>query len=213
MNIDLLSLLVLAEDEHLLFVTSSDRRRRMYREATKKDAASTPNSCAQKALILIPMQLNKSYTVDEAKARLERYCAYQERCHQEIRQKLKEMRMIPEAVDHIINHLLQQNYLNETRFAQAFARGKFRTKHWGRLRITLELKRRDISAINIKIALKEITETDYQSSFHRLAEKRWAQLISEENPQRKKKKFADYLIYRGWESSLIWEKFKDLTAS
>jgi len=120
------------------------------------------------------------------------------------------MGMIPEAADHIIHELLKDNYLNETRFAQAFARGKFRTKKWGKIRIVRELKMRDISEYNLKLALKEFTQGEYLDTFHTLAEKRWQQLSSEENLQKKKKKFADYLLYRGWESHLIWEKLPEL---
>ncbi len=156
------------------------------------------------------MRSYKTYSLDEAKARMERYCAYRERCHKEVTEKLREMRMIPDAVDLIINHLITENYLNETRFAQSFARGKFRIKKWGKNRIIRELKARDISQFNIKLALKEITETDYLTAFHELSEKRWEQLSSEENLQKKKKKFADYLLYRGWESNLIWEKLNEL---
>ncbi|NND31637.1 MAG: RecX family transcriptional regulator [Saprospiraceae bacterium] len=156
-------------------------------------------------------QQHKTYSVTEAKRRLERYCAYQERCHKEVRQKLRDMHMIPAAVDQIIAHLLEHDFLNETRFAQAFARGKFRTKKWGKQRLVRELKMRDISQYNIKLALKEISETDYIATFHKLAEKRWLQLNSEENLQRKKKKFLDYMNYRGWESALIWDKLRELT--
>jgi regulatory protein len=152
----------------------------------------------------------KSYTVSEATKRMERYCAYQERCHKEVHQKLKEMRMIPEARDQIIHHLLQHDFLNETRFSQAFARGKFRTKKWGKNRVIRELKFREISAYNIKIALAEIPELDYLSAFDLLAEKRMSQLLSEKNLQKKRKKLADYLLYRGWESNLVWEKVKEL---
>lgn len=155
---------------------------------------------------------NKSYTIDEAKSRMERYCAYRERCHKEVTEKLREMRMIPEAIDIIVHHLITENYLNETRFAQSFARGKFRIKKWGKNRIIRELKARDISSYNIKLALKEISETEYLAAFHELSEKRWEQLASEENLQKKKKKFADYLLYRGWESQLIWEKLNELVA-
>ncbi len=147
-----------------------------------------------------------TYTVEEAKARMERYCAYQERCHKEVTQKLKEMRMIPEANDMVIHHLLQNNYLNETRFAQAFARGKFRVKKWGKSRIIRELKYRDISTFNIKIALKEIPENLYLTTFEQLAQKRIEQLVTEKNLQVKKKKLADYLLYRGWEPELVWDK-------
>ena len=120
------------------------------------------------------------------------------------------MRMIPEATDQIIHHLLQHNFLNETRFSQAFARGKFRTKKWGKIRIVRELKFREISKYNITIALKEITESDYYETFDLLAEKRISQITAEENLQRKRKKLADYLLYRGWESNLVWEKVSEL---
>ncbi len=118
--------------------------------------------------------------------------------------------MIPEAIDHIIHHLITGNYLNETRFAQAFARGKFRVKKWGRQRITRELKARDISRYNIKLALKEIPDAEYLSTFHELAEKRMLQLKGESNLQKKRKKLADYLFYRGWEPNLVWDKIREL---
>ena len=143
---------------------------------------------------------------------MEHYCAYRERCHKEVHLKLKEMRMIPDAIDLIVHDLITHNYLNETRFAQAFVRGKFRIKKWGKNRLLRELKLRDISQYNIKIALKEISESDYLSTFHELSDKRWQQLNGEDNLQKKKKKFADYLLYRGWESNLIWEKINDFSS-
>ena len=152
----------------------------------------------------------KSYTVSEATTRMEHYCAYQERCHKEIHQKLKEMNMIPQAIDQIVHHLLQHNFLNETRFAQAFARGKFRTKKWGKNRIVNELKVRNISNYNINLALKEIPETEYTATFHLLSEKRIAQLASEKNLQKKRKKLADYLLYRGWESQWVYDKVREI---
>ena len=153
---------------------------------------------------------HKTYTVKEATSRLESYCAYQERCHKEVQQKLKEMRMIPEAVDQIILHLLQHDFLNESRFSQAFARGKFNTKKWGKQRIIRELKFRAISKYNIDLALKEISESDYIDTFEILAQKRIEQLTSEKNLQKKRKKLADYLLYRGWESTLVYEKVREL---
>jgi len=152
----------------------------------------------------------KTYTVNEAKTRLENYCAYQERCHKEIHQKLWEMKMIPEAQELIILHLLKHNFLNESRFAQAFARGKFNHKKWGKIRIVRELKMRDISKYNIDLGLKEIIEEDYQNTFNVLAEKRFLQLASEKNIQKKRRKFADYLFYRGWESFLVYDKAREL---
>jgi len=90
----------------------------------------------------------KSYTLTEATKKMESYCAYQERCHKEVRQKLYDMRMIPEATELIITGLIEENYLNEERFATSFARGKFRIKKWGKNRITQELKQRNISKFN-----------------------------------------------------------------
>lgn len=147
----------------------------------------------------------KTYTLSEATKKLENYCAYQERCHQDVVRKLKGMHMIPAAIDQIIVHLIEHNYLNEKRFSQHFARGKFNIKKWGKKRITQELKRREISSFNIKIALSEIDEDQYLETFHQLAEKRWRQLQGH-NIQIKRKKLADYLFYRGWESNLVYEK-------
>jgi len=152
----------------------------------------------------------KTYTLKEATSRLEGYCSYQERCHKEVQQKLREMRMIPEAVDQITLHLLQHDFLNESRFAQAFARGKFHAKKWGKQRLIRELKRRNISKYNIELALKEISENDYLSAFQLLSEKRMEQLASEKNLQKKRKKLADFLLYRGWESALVYEKIREL---
>jgi regulatory protein len=151
----------------------------------------------------------KTYTVDEAQKRLEHYCAYQERCHKEVSQKLYEMRMIPEARDKIIVHLLQHNFLNEERFARAFVRGKFRIKKWGKQRLQLELKRKDINKTIITIALKEIDSEDYYNTFNALAEKKLG-TIKETNAQKKRKKLADYLFYRGWESHLVYDKIREL---
>jgi len=125
--------------------------------------------------------------------------------------------MIPDAIDLIIHHLLQHNYLNETRYALAFSRGKFRTKKWGKIRIIRELKLRNISKYNIDLSLKEIPEDEYRSTFDELAEKRFRQLSSDLPDresgialQKKRRKLADYLLYRGWESGLVWEKVREL---
>lgn len=151
------------------------------------------------------MNSQKTYTVEEAKRAIERFCVYQERCHKEVEKKLKEYRMIPDAIQLIIVHLIEHNFLNEERFAQSFARGKFNIKKWGKQRITRELKLRDISAYNIKSAFKQISEEDYLKTFHTLAEKKF-ESITESNKFKKKKKLTDYLLYRGWESSLVFEK-------
>ena len=117
--------------------------------------------------------------------------------------------MIPEAIDEIISHLIQENYLNEERFAQSYARGKFNIKKWGKIRIVNELKFRQVSRFNIKTALKEIDDDQYLLTLDALAKKRLA-AITETNKQKRRKKLADYLFYRGWESHLVYEKLKEL---
>jgi len=154
-------------------------------------------------------QKQKTFTVEQAIKKLEHYCAYQERCHQEVRRKLKEMNMIPEAADIIIVHLLEHNYLNEERFAKTFVRGKFNIKKWGRRRLTLELKKKDISKFNVNQALREISDDEYVDIFNDLAEKK-ANSILETNILKKKKKFINYLLYRGWEPHLVYEKANEL---
>ena len=84
--------------------------------------------------------MKKTYTVQEAKASLEAYCAYQERCHREVVAKLRTMGMIPLAIDDIVVHLIQYGFLNEERYARSFTRGTFYSKKWGKLRIQRELK-------------------------------------------------------------------------
>ena len=146
----------------------------------------------------------KGLTVSEAQKKLEYYCAYQERCHLEVSTKLDNLGIIPTAQELIITHLIEENYLNETRFAQSFARGKFRVKKWGKNRIVRELKLRQISSYNIKIALQEIAEEDYSQTLTEIAEKFW-QTNAHRSPILRKKKVMDALRYRGWENKLIYD--------
>jgi len=155
------------------------------------------------------LKTTKTYSVQEAKQKLEHYCSYQERCHKEVEQKLKDMNMIPEAKNLIILQLLENNFLNEERFAKTYVRGKFKIKKWGKRRLTLELKKKDVSKITINLAIKEIDEAEYIEVFKDLSEKR-ALLISETNKFKKKKKLIDYLLYRGWEPHLVYDRVNEL---
>ena len=156
--------------------------------------------------------MNETLTLKEAQLKLEYYCSYQERCHQEVLQKANDLGMKSNETDAIVVHLLQHNFLNEERFARSFARGKHRIKLWGKNRIVNELKQRHISAPNIKYALTEILDEEYQETFDKLAERHW-ETIKETNVQKKKKKFCDYLLRKGWESSLIYGKLKELSST
>lgn len=157
--------------------------------------------------------MSKEYpTTSEIKTKLEYYCSYQDRCHQEIAQKLREFKISSLEQDHIIVHLIEANFLNEERFARSFARGKHRIKYWGKIRIVNELKQRNISQPIIKLALQEISETAYHETFSTLADKHWNSLL-ERNQLKKRKKFCDFLLRKGWESNLVYEKMKNIEAS
>ena len=156
------------------------------------------------------MKTDKTYTVEEATRSIERYCAYQERCHKEVEDKLRSMGMIQMAIDEIIPHLIHHKFLNETRYAESFARGKFRIKNWGKTRIIRELKMKGLNERTIKIGLKEISDEDYEDVFDSLSRKRLQQLTKETDKYKKRKKFIDYLLYRGWESGKVYEKSREL---
>ncbi len=150
-------------------------------------------------------------SVKEAIHKIEHFCAYQERCHDEVVQKLRAMKMDSNEIDEILAHLIQENYLNESRFACSFARGKHRIKFWGKVRIVNELKNRNISTYNINLALKEITAEEYETNFNALAERNWNS-IKESNGLKKRKKCCDFLLRKGYESNLVYEKVKELEA-
>ncbi|MRX69162.1 regulatory protein [Flavobacterium resistens] len=151
--------------------------------------------------------MNSIYTPKEALQKLEHFCAYQERCHDEVIAKLQSLKMTSDEIDFIVVKLIEDNFLNETRFACSFARGKHRIKHWGKIRITNELKARHISSTNITLALKEISAEEYENTFNDLAERCWNS-IQEKNILKKRKKFCDYLLRRGYESNFVYEKVK-----
>ena len=151
----------------------------------------------------------KTYTVEEALAKLQSYCAYQDRCHKEVAQKLKEMRMISQASEQIIIALIEGDFLNEERFSMAFVRGKFKIKKWGRRRLVSELKQRNISKFLIQKALGQISERDYKATFEALVHKK-AESITGGSIAKKRKKLADYLLYRGWEAHLVYAKINQI---
>lgn len=153
--------------------------------------------------------MKEVYSIKEATNKIEHYCAYQERCHEEVVSKLWSMKLDSQEIDEIIVYLIGSNFLNESRFACSFARGKHRIKHWGKIRIVNELKFRKISTYNINLALKEISQEEYNTTFDTVSERQW-ETIRETNILKKRKKFCDYLLRRGFESNLVYEKVKEL---
>ena len=152
---------------------------------------------------------SNTFSYTEIRKKLEYYCAYQDRCHQEVSQKMYSFSLSTYEKEEIMVYLIDNNFLNEERFAQSFTRGKHNYKNWGKNRIINELKARNISSTIIKIALKEINDSLYLETFEELAEKHWNS-ISESNLMKKRKKFCDYFLRKGWENELIYEKVREL---
>ena len=155
------------------------------------------------------MNTNPKVSIKEVVSKMEYYCAYQERCHAEVQQKLRDFNLSTVEKEEILVTLIQNNYLNEERFALLFAVSKFHQKKWGKLRIKNELKARQISDFLIQKAVKEIDYDDYETTFNRVAEQQWQQ-IQEPTILKKKKKFCDYLLRKGWETDRILEKANQL---
>lgn len=155
------------------------------------------------------LKTNSTSSIEQILQKLEYYCAYQERCHIEVQEKLRSFAISNNEKDNIIVHLIEQNFLNEERFASVFSISKFHQKKWGKIRIKNELKARKISDFLITKSLKEIPSEEYQMTFDLLSEKYW-ESITEKNALKKRKKFCDYLLRKGWESDWVYEKVKSL---
>jgi len=148
----------------------------------------------------------------EAKHKLEVYCAYQERCMQEIEKKLADWGFYGEQSDNLIADLISNNYLNEERFASAYVSGKIRIKKWGRVKIKLNLKQKRISDYSLNKALKEIEEGEYLENLNYLTKKKFEQ-VKGKNKWDKRAKLQRYLLSKGYENQLVYEAmsafFKD----
>jgi regulatory protein len=143
----------------------------------------------------------KPLTTDEALAKLEYFCAYRERCPKEVRTKLKELGVRGEMAEQIYHVLQEDNFFNEERFAMAFAGGKFRVNHWGRIRIRIELRMRNIAPALIEQALDSIDETDYINMVKELLEKKRAYY---EGQEQARDKTIAALLRAGFEPELVF---------
>ncbi len=140
---------------------------------------------------------------EQALQKLKHYCAYQERCHKEVRDKLYALGQWKNEVDEITAQLIEEGYLNEERFAIQFAGGRFRIKQWGRKKIEIALREKQVSAYCIKKAMKQIDDDDYMATLQKLATDKWITLKSEKNIFIKMRKCRDYLLQKGYEYELI----------
>jgi regulatory protein len=149
----------------------------------------------------------KSLTPKEARERIEAYCAYRERSQQEVKQKLYEFGLYTDLVNEIISELIQNNFLNEERFARAFVRGKFSIKKWGRIKIRQALYPHYLSDYVLNKAFTEIDEDQYQAVLEEVIAKK-SRLVKEKNEFRRNGKIAQYAIGRGFEPDMVWEVLK-----
>jgi regulatory protein len=144
-----------------------------------------------------------SLSPEQALQKARHYCGYQERCHSEVQEKLYSFGLRKPQVESALAALIEENYLNEERFAIQFAGGHFRLKHWGKVRIRYQLKQKKVSDYCIKVALAAIDEEAYGQTLSRLAEKKWEELATETNLPARKSKWQEYLLRKGYESDRI----------
>lgn len=161
-------------------------------------------------VLSLQMVFKKYLTKEQALQKAKHYCGYQERCHSEVKEKLYGFGLHKQAMEECLSALIEENYLNEERFAQQFAGGKFRMKQWGRSKIKYELKQRQVSEYCIKKGLKEIDEDDYIKTLDKLAAEKWDTQKSEKNIFVKLRKTQDYLMQKGYETELIKQALQNL---
>jgi regulatory protein len=152
------------------------------------------------------MTFRKTYTPDQAFQKIRHYCAYQERTHLEVKQKLRGFGLKSSDTEVLISRLIEENFLNEERFAIAFAGGRFRIKKWGRVKIRYELGQKKVSTYNIQKGLDSISEEDYLKVLEKLARTKWDAFAVSGDPEHvKAARTTSYLIQKGYETHLIKE--------
>lgn len=152
---------------------------------------------------------SKRLTPEQAWQKIKHFCAYQERCHFETKEKLFAFGLSKTDVETLISRLIEEDYLNEARFATQFAGGHFRIKKWGRVKIVYALKQKRVSPLNIKSALKEIDEENYKAILMKLAEAKW-KLLKHEQYLNRQAKTSQYLMNKGYEPTLVQETIQQI---
>jgi regulatory protein len=148
-------------------------------------------------------------TPAQAWEKIKPYCAYQERCHAEVKSKLFDFGLTTPEVDQHLSRLIEEDYLNEERFATHYAGGHFRLKKWGKVKIAHALKQRQVSAYCIKKALQQLPYDDYEATLAKLAETKWQQ-IRQGTMVARQAKTRSYLLQKGYESALVQAALQNL---
>ena len=144
-------------------------------------------------------------TKEQAFQKIKHYCGYQERCHAEVKEKLYSFGLWKKDVEELIVQLIEEKYLDEERFAQLYAGGKFRMKQWGRVKIRYELKQKKVSEYCIRKGLQQINDADYKKTLQKLAATKWKSLNGEKNKFIKRSKTMNYLLQKGYEPGMATE--------
>ena len=147
----------------------------------------------------------KRLTKEQVLPQIKQFCVYRERCQSEVNEKLYSLGLYKNDVEQLMAQLIEENYLNEERFAKQYAGGKFRMNQWGRVKIKYALRQKQVSDYSIKKGLKEINGTDYKKTLQKLAEQKLKTLKGEKNIFVKKKKLQNYLLGKGYEGELVRE--------
>jgi regulatory protein len=150
------------------------------------------------------------YTPNQAWEKIQQYCAYQERCHSEVRSKLYSYGLAETDVEAIISRLIENDVVSEERFALAFVSGKTRMKQWGKEKIEFTLRQKKVSAYCINKAIKHIDGAQYDDNFTKLIEKKFEATASERSPLARKRKLLNYMLSKGYNRSMIMDKINSL---
>ena len=151
----------------------------------------------------------KKQSPQQAKEKIQHYCSYQERSHQEVRNKLFGYGLYRNEVEEIISNLITDGFLNEERFAKAYAGGKFRMKKWGRIKITHALEAKGVSKNCIRIGLKEIDNSKYVESLRELLTSK-SKTLQEDNIYTTRDRLSKYAMQKGYESELVWSMLREI---
>ena len=147
---------------------------------------------------------------DKALQKIKHFCAYQERNHREVKEKLYSYGLYKPQVEELLSLLIEENFLNEERYAIAFSGGKFRMKGWGKNKIKYALRQQQVSEYCIRTGMNSINEGEYEKKLQQLFDQKLKTLKAEKNIFIKKRKLQDFLMQRGFETSLINKLLKDV---
>ncbi|MEN7548970.1 regulatory protein RecX [Rapidithrix thailandica] len=149
------------------------------------------------------MRTSKHYSAKEAMAKMAKYCAYQERCPHEVRQKLYTMGLAYSEVDEVMDWLIDEKFLDEERYARAYVRGKFHFKRWGKIKIRHQLRAKQIPEKMIESGFSEINEDAYFNTLKEIIDQKFSSLQGEDSDLKKKQKCFNFAYGRGFEPELI----------